>query len=97
MVTAEDGPTAVRLSRDLQPRLMLLDYMMPGMDGKGVVHALKQDPGTPPPTVFVTANPEAVEDAAQLGVSQVLTKPFSTQDLLDAVERHMADLRRQAS
>ena len=56
LLFATDGTRALQLARQEQPRLVLLDVMMPGMDGYAVCAALKADPATAAiPVIFVTA------------------------------------------
>ncbi len=99
----EDEGYRVRLGVDGQalaaaladpPRLVLLDVMMPGMDGIEVCRRLKGDPRTRDvPVVFVTAMPTDVL-STRLGDTPyegVIRKPFTLLDVLDTVQRHLDD------
>jgi CheY-like chemotaxis protein len=80
-----DAPAAVR---DFAPDLVLLDVMMPGMDGVATLAALRADPGLPPvPVAFMTARtlPAEVEHYVRLGAIGVISKPFDPVKLADEV------------
>lgn len=85
---ALDGPTALRIARERGPDLVLLDIMMPGMNGFEVCAQLKQDAGTAKiPVVFVTALSESNDKvrAIEAGGDDFLTKPFNRSILLARV------------
>ena len=86
-----DG-AAVERAREDPPGLVLLDVMMPGMDGPEVCRRLKADPRTAQvPVLFLTALPARVV-AARLGDCPhegVLGKPFDFDELLAAIRRHL--------
>ncbi|MEO0323962.1 MAG: response regulator transcription factor [Myxococcota bacterium] len=88
VIEASDGATAVDLSRAYEPSLMVLDYMMPGMDGEMVLETLRGDEGDAPPALLLTASGAQQERAAEIGAVQGLSKPFRVEDLLDAVEAY---------
>ena len=81
---------AIGAARDKPPELVLLDVMMPGMDGPEVCRRLKADPRTARiPVVFLTALPPSTL-AARLGDCPhegVIRKPFTLDEVLAAVER----------
>ena len=81
---AMDGETALETARDIKPDLILLDIMMPGMDGYEVCRRLKEDPATRGiPVVFLTALTE-VEDKAKgfdAGAADYITKPFDVAEV----------------
>ena len=90
--TAAGGLEAVDKARAFRPDLLVLDVMMPGLDGFGVVRRLRQD-GVRTPVVFLTAK-DATEDKVQgltLGGDDYVTKPFSLEEV---VARIRAVLRR---
>ena len=93
---ARDGVGALEGAKRHQPDLILLDIMMPGMDGYEVCRQLKSDPGTAHMTViFVTAMGE-VEDETEgfaAGAVDYITKPVSPPVVLARVEAHLQLVR----
>ena len=80
VVVAEDGPRALDLARSEQPDMIMLDVMMPGMDGFTVCARLKADPETAHiPVIMVTALDTAEERIRGLeaGADDFLSKPFN--------------------
>ncbi|MBF0144645.1 MAG: response regulator [Magnetococcales bacterium] len=89
---ALDGQTALEDIPDRQPDLILLDVMMPEMDGYEVCRRLKQDPRTRAiPVIFVTARQESEDETFGLGLGAVdyITKPFSPAVVLARVRTHL--------
>ena len=85
--TAVDG-TALEIARERQPALILLDLMMPGMDGVEVSRRLREDPATAHiPLVAMSAVARLCSAAAQMAVDDRLAKPFHLEDLYRLVER----------
>ena len=89
---AREGESALRLSSmDGTPDLILLDVMMPGMDGYEVCRRLKENPKTAEiPVIFITARSE-IEDEQRgldLGAVDYITKPISPPILAARVARH---------
>lgn len=87
--SARDGETAVRLAREDAPNLILLDLMLPGLDGIDVCRRLKVDTVTREiPIVMVTAKGEESDIVLGLGVGadDYITKPFSPKELLARVK-----------
>ena len=92
VATARNGSEALRLAPEFRPDLLVLDVMMPGIDGFSVVRRLRQD-GMSVPVVFLTAR-DATEDKVTgltLGGDDYVTKPFSLEEV---VARIRAVLRR---
>lgn len=77
--TAASGAEGLAMIRDRRPDLVLLDVMMPDMDGQETCAQLKQDPATESvPVIFLTAKVQ-VQDRLKLvetGVKAIFTKPF---------------------
>ena len=102
---AEDGPSGVEAARAEQPDVILLDVMMPGMDGWEVFGELLKDERTAKiPIVFLTARAELRDQARglELGGVDYVTKPFNplhlaplVNDLLERVERGDVQERRR--
>jgi len=91
---AATGELAVAQSKSINPDLIILDLMLPGMDGLEVARVLKQDPGTRHiPIVMLTAKGDDADIVAglELGAEDYITKPFSPRVL---VARVRAVLRR---
>ena len=95
VATARDGATAIRLARELRPDLMVLDVMMPGIDGFEVVRRLSAE-GSRCPVVFLTARDSVADKITGLtvGGDDYVTKPFS---LDEVIARIRAVLRRSAA
>lgn len=97
VITAGDGVSAVRLVRAERPSLLVLDLMLPGMDGLDVVRALRGDPTTSTlPVIMLTARVEETDRliGLELGADDYITKPFSPREV---VARVRAVLRRTES
>ena len=90
---ANSGAVGLRLARSAPtPDLILLDVMMPVMDGFAVLAALRQSPSTQHiPVVFLTAKAEAqdVERGLQLGAADYITKPFTPSVVLARVRTQL--------
>ena len=106
VIEAGDGPSGLEAARDGSPDVILLDVMMPGLDGWGVAEALLEDDRTADiPIIFLTARAEFRDRARGLDIGGVdyITKPFNPVDLaplvralLDRLERGERDeLRRE--
>jgi two-component system OmpR family response regulator len=83
VATASDGQQALALAESFRPDLLVLDVMMPGLDGFGVVRRLRQS-GKHTPVLFLTAR-DAAEDKVSgltLGGDDYVTKPFSLDEVL---------------
>ena len=90
----ESGSEALKLIADFEPDLVLLDVMMPGMDGPQTLKALQQRPeGLNIPVIFMTARlqPSEIEEYRLLGAIGVIPKPFDPMTLADDIRRLVAD------
>jgi two-component system phosphate regulon response regulator PhoB len=93
--TALDGALGLEKARKERPSLVILDLMLPGMDGKDVCRALKSNPLTQSiPVLMLTAKSEEMDRVIgfELGADDYVTKPFSPREL---VLRVKAILRRK--
>ena len=87
--TGESGEQALRLVRQLKPDLLLLDVMMPGLDGPATLMRLRADPTIAhTPVAFITAKatPEEVSRLRAMGASGVIAKPFDPIRLSEQVQ-----------
>jgi DNA-binding response OmpR family regulator len=85
VIEAADGDEAVHLARRAQPDLILLDVMMPGLDGMDVLSILRDHPNTAHiPVVLVTARTadHDVLEGWKAGAAYYITKPFDIDDVL---------------
>ncbi|MBY6365816.1 response regulator transcription factor [Rhodococcoides corynebacterioides] len=81
--TARSGPEAIDVARSLRPDALILDVMMPEMDGFGLLRRLRAD-GIDAPVLFLTAR-DAVEDKVTgltMGADDYVTKPFSLEEVV---------------
>jgi len=95
MITASNGREAVEVAMREHPRLLVMDAMMPKMDGMTALRLLKQEPATRSiPVIMLTANPHKFsrEEAESSGATIFLTKPFSPTQLLAEIRRLILDL-----
>ena len=91
VLTANGGRAAVELAREHLPNLILLDLMMPEMNGWQVVAALRDMPQTRSiPILLLSARRDTQLMANDLGVSSYLEKPFDLDELLMCVRRLLA-------
>jgi two-component system, OmpR family, response regulator len=84
VITATSGAEAVRGAAQSRPDLILLDVMMPGMDGPTTLTHLQKNPRTSAiPVVFMTARaqPREIEHFIGLGAQGVISKPFDPMTL----------------
>ena len=94
---AADGPTGLERARDERPDVILLDVMMPGLDGWQVAEELLDDERTNDiPIVFLTARAEFRDRARGLDIGGIdyITKPFNPLELAPLVEGLLARLGR---
>jgi len=91
VLAAYDGPGGLELARKFSPALVVLDLMLPGMDGLDVCRALRRESDVP--IIMLTARVEEADKliGLELGADDYVTKPFSPREL---VARARAVLRR---
>jgi DNA-binding response OmpR family regulator len=97
VLEASDGPTGLELAKRETPDVILLDVMMPGLDGWQVAEALLEDDSTREiPIIFLTARAEFRDRARGLDIGGVdyVTKPFNPVELAPLVDDLLDRLRR---
>jgi CheY-like chemotaxis protein len=90
------GPDAIAMAAEWSPFLILLDVMMPGMDGPTTLTHLRQDPRTAAiPVLFMTARAQEreVQQLIALGAQGVISKPFDPMTLAFQVRNHLQAIR----
>lgn len=95
VLEAEDGEQALALARAEQPSLIVLDKVMPKLDGFEVVRALRDEPSTRAIAIIMLserAGEEDVLDGLGLGVDEYMPKPFSPRELSLRVKRALGRL-----
>ena len=85
--TAGDGRAALALLQDWQADLIVLDLLMPGMDGAAFLAELRPEPGRERPVLLLSAAQGAGEAAWRLGVAGAFAKPFDLDELLLSIDR----------
>ncbi len=97
VLEAADGIAGLEAARSEKPDVILLDVMMPGLDGWRVAEQLLDEPGTAEiPIIFLTARAEFRDRARGLDIGGVeyITKPFNPIELAPLVERLLSRVRR---
>jgi two-component system, OmpR family, response regulator len=96
VTTCENGLAAIEMARQVRPDMILLDVMMPGMDGPTAMKRIRADPATANiPVVLVTARAQTqeVSQFEGLGAAAVIPKPFDPMTLAQEI----ADIFQDAS
>ncbi len=92
VLLAEDGETAIQIARTQLPDLILLDVLMPGIDGFATCSLLKSQPSTKEiPIIFLTALSETVNKVQgfKLGGVDYITKPSEQEEVLARIQTHL--------
>ena len=92
VVLAANGEEGVEICKKEKPDLILLDVMMPGLDGPGTLKRLKENPESAHiPVVFLTAKAQQMElnELKTMGAAGVLTKPFDPMKLPDLLREYL--------
>jgi two-component system alkaline phosphatase synthesis response regulator PhoP len=93
VMEAEDGQQAIEIANTQKPDVILMDMMMPKMDGLTACHAIKNDPATKLiPVIMVTAIGFElnIKLSQQMGATGYVTKPFAPKDLLNKIQQVLA-------
>lgn len=96
VITATEGKQALKYAREEKPDLIILDIMLPGMDGYDVCRILKADRETAGiPVIMLSAKGDVLDKVVglELGAEDYITKPFSPREVVARVKVH---LRRNA-
>ncbi len=93
VIAADEGRAGLRLARERRPDLILLDVMLPGMDGMEVCRRLRQEMSTP--ILMLTARSDEVDKVVglEMGADDYITKPFSMRELLARVKAQLRRIR----
>jgi DNA-binding response OmpR family regulator len=92
VLVAKEGKAAIKKAEQARPDLVLLDVMMPGMDGFNVCQILKSKENTKDiPIIFMTALADTVDKVKgfSLGAVDYITKPFQQEEVLARVTNHL--------
>ncbi len=99
VIGAEGGQQGLEMMRSEKPDLILLDLMMPEMDGGDVFHHMKEEVELrDTPVIVVTAKAAPIDKVLWINVAKVddyVTKPFGPRDLVESVERVLAKYEKQ--
>ncbi|MBN1487525.1 MAG: response regulator transcription factor [Anaerolineae bacterium] len=91
--TANTGPKALLVAREQQPDLIVLDIMLPGLDGFEVCRILRQEMNVP--ILMLTAKTDEIDKIVglEVGADDYLTKPFSMRELLARIKAQLRRIR----
>lgn len=94
VVHAGDGEAAIEMQSRLQPDLVILDWMLPGLDGLEVLRRIRQ--ASPVPVLMLTARSEEVDRVLglEVGADDYLVKPFAMRELLARVRAMLRRMER---
>ena len=93
VLSASDGPSALRLSISQVPALLLMEYLLPGMTASELITQLRGAGVTNMPIVMMTTEPHGGAALGVPSVSAYLRKPFDIDDLLSCVARYVQPAR----
>ena len=91
--SAVNGGDGIASAKALRPDLILLDIMMPGIDGWETLTRLKRDPETSDiPVIIFTAREHSRghQKSAEMGAADYFRKPFEPDELIELVEKHIS-------
>jgi DNA-binding response OmpR family regulator len=94
VITAQDGVEGLEKAKSSKPDLIVLDILMPKMDGYEVCRLLKFDEKYKSiPIIMLTAKAQDIDRAIgkKVGADDYLTKPFETQDLIGKIKKYLGE------
>ncbi len=94
VLVAHDGNSAVSMARDYNPKAILLDLVLPGLNGLDVLKVLKTDKNTSHIPVKVISFNDASSEVKKLGAVDFLRKPISNEDLENAIKNIMSTTKK---
>ena len=92
VISTTQGAEAIKLAKDARPNLILLDIVMPQMDGFEVLRKLREDAQTKNiPVLMLTGKgeSESLFEAEELGVKDYIIKPFQTEEVLALIKKNL--------
>lgn len=96
ILLASEGPQGLAMIKQHRPDVVLLDLMLPGMDGFEICQRSKEDPDTRHiPIIFLTAQPQpsAIARAMSLGAAAYLIKPFDPTTIIKQINEILAKVQ----
>jgi DNA-binding response OmpR family regulator len=91
VIEARDGEEALNVVRSQKPGIVIMDMMMPKMDGLTACYAIKKDPATKSiPVIMLTAIDQELNkklSTTVMGANKYMTKPFSAQELMETIKQ----------
>jgi DNA-binding response OmpR family regulator len=93
---AEDGPSGLELAEEHDLDIILLDWMMPGMDGIEVLKRLKGNQKTEHVPIFMLTGKDSRQDidhALSLGIEDYIAKPFNPSEIDDLIREKMSKIK----
>ena len=97
VITANDGDEGIQIAREAKPDLILLDILMPKMNGYEACQILKNDPNTQKIPIFILSSKGQMEDlekAFDAGADNYITKPFNPEKLDATIAFKLAKLNK---
>ena len=85
-----DGLAALARARELRPKILVAEILVPKLDGLSLCRAIKSDPETSDVVVMIFSHLQAEDRAAEAGADAFLTKPLDEELLIETVERLVA-------
>lgn len=93
---AADGKSALERARELRPRIVVTEIMVPVVDGLSLCRIIKEDPQTAHARVLIFSHLHAEDRAREVGADAFLLKPLSEELLIETVEKLIAPLKAKA-